>query len=209
MPALWDLQQTDDLATIRTPAVRIVFRRSADRWIHEIGPADGPPIAASLESPADSPTPGVVLSPVYQEVQHHSFDDDDRRVRLLLTGLLASHHFSAVLTVSVDDEGTTVDFDVADRCRDEVTSLAATYDVRLGPGELERAEPDSVVWSADRDGSDAGWSLSASEQSRVSIAERGPRSVQAQILATLAPKGVFTHRLRYGWRLATRSGLTR
>jgi len=207
MSALWELRQTDDLVTIRTPAVRIVFRRAEDRWIHEIGPVEGPPSIATLESGSGPEASARVLSPVYQEVQHHAFDDDDHRVRLLLTGLMDKHHFSAVLTVSTNDDGTSVDFDVADRCRADVTSLAATYDVRLAAGDLEAVDASSARWTDPNGGDD--WTITAAEPARLAIAERGPRAIQAQVLATLAPPGVFTHRLRYGWSLASRSGRTR
>ncbi|AMV36878.1 hypothetical protein VT85_05570 [Planctomyces sp. SH-PL62] len=195
--------------TIRTPAVRIVFRRAEDRWTHEFGRDQGPPLVAAIESGAGTADPSRVLSPVYQEVQHHAFDDDERRVRLLLTGLLHRHHFSAVLTVSTGDAGetTTIDFDVADRCRDAVVSLAATYDVRLGAGELQEADGFKIRWSGGALGEDA-LSFSAADGSLLAIAERGPRAVQAQALASLSP-GAFTHRLRYRWIWASRSDRTR
>ena len=205
---LWKLEQNDELVTIRTPAVRIVFRRAADRWSHEVGPDDGPARVASLESEADPADASRVLSPVYQEVQHHAFDDDERRVRLLLTGLLDRHHFSAVLTVSVDEGGaTTIDFDVADRCREPVASLAATYDVSLGAGELFQADGTSVRWAGGPLG-EAELAMVAADGASLALAERGPRAVQAQVLASLAP-GAFTHRLRYRWTWAVRSGRTR
>lgn len=203
--AAWELSEADELVTVRTQAVRVALRRTADRWIHEVGPADGPPWLATIEEPPESGDPSQVVSPVYQEVQHHAFDDDDRRVRLLLTGLLHKHHFSAVLTVQVDGDGTTVvDFDVADRCRDAVARLAATYEVRLGPGDLEAADPRAVAWSL----GDAALTLTAVDGTGLATAAKGPRSVQVQALASLTP-GSFTHRLRYRWTWATRSGLAR
>ena len=197
--ASWELHETDVLVTIRTPVVRVVFRRAEDRWTHEIGPVDGPPLVASLESPAEQPDPTPVLSPLYQEVQHHAADDDERRVRLLLTGLLHRHHFSAVLTVVADSAGGSVEFDVADRCRDTVSSLAATYDLRLGlPG------PDGSANVATWDGAlgETGLSLEAKHQGALALLERGPRALQAQVLAKLEP-GSFTHRLRYRWTWTT------
>ncbi|MDG3006378.1 hypothetical protein [Paludisphaera mucosa] len=206
--ASWNLDQTDDAVTIRTPAVRIVLRRAGDRWSHEIGLGDGPPLLASIEHGPDAGDPSQVLSPVYQEVQHHAFDDDDRRVRLLLTGLLHRHHFSAVLTVSTDDDGgAAIEFDVADRCRDVVSSLAATYEVRLGPGDLQEADETAVRWDGGPLG-DGRLTFTAIEASRLAIAGKGPRAVQAQALASLAP-GSFTHRLRYRWAWASRSCRTR
>ena len=80
------------------------------------------------------------MSPVYQELHRHTFaGDDDRGVCLLLTGRLFHHHFSAAVTVSADhdqDDAVIVDFDVADRCRADVSSLAATY---LVAPRLQRA----------------------------------------------------------------------
>ncbi|WP_165244453.1 hypothetical protein [Paludisphaera soli] len=206
--ASWDLEQDDELVTIRTACVRIVFRRSGDRWTHEIGPPEGPPLVAAIEGDPASDDPARVLSPVYQEVQHHPFDDEPRRVRLLLTGLRHRHHFSAVLTVSTDDDGaTTLDFDVADRCRDAVLGLAATYDVRLGAGEIQAADDAAIRWTLGA-GSETLVSLASADASRLAVAERGPRAVQAQALAGLIP-GAFTHRLRYLWTWASRSDRTR
>lgn len=202
--AAWELSESDELVTIRTQAVRVALRRTADRWVHEVGPADGPPWLATIENPPESDDPSQVISPVYQEVQHHSFDDDERRVRLLLTGLLHKHHFSAVLTVEVGDGATVVDLDVADRCREPVARLAATYEVRLGPGDLEDAASDAVSWSL----GDATLALAAIDGTGLATAGKGPRSVQVQALASLTP-GAFTHRLRYRWTWATRAGRTR
>jgi hypothetical protein len=203
--ALWELSESDELVTIRTQAVQVALRRVADRWIHEVGPADGPPWLATIENPPDAEDPTQIVSPVYQEVQHHAFDDHDGRIRLLLTGLLHKHHFSAVLTVEVDDAGgTVVDLDVADRCRDAVARLAATYEVRLTPGDLDDATPRSVTWSLDA----AALSMAAADGASLAIAARSPVSMRVQALASLTP-GSFTHRLRYRWTWATRSGLAR
>lgn len=200
----WDLQQSDDLMTIRTPTVRVALRLVGDRWVHEIAPVDAPPLLASIESGTDD-DPARVVSPVYQEVQHHAFDDDERRIRLLLTGLNHRHHFSAVLTVAVDDHGaTTIEFDVADRCRDAVSSLAATYEVLLGVGDLSDAADHQVRWT----GPTGSLVLRSSDGSRIVLADKGPRATQSQILAPLAAEG-FTHRLRYGWTWASASDRTR
>jgi len=191
----WELSESDERVTIRTQAVRVVLRRTADRWLHEIGPADAPPWLATIEHPPGSDDPSEVVSPVYQEVQHHSFDDDDGRVRLLLTGLLDKHHFSAVLTVEAGDDGVTiVDFDIADRCRGPITRLAATYEVGLGPGQLQDATPEAVSWATD----DGKLTLAAIDGTTLASAAKGPRAVQTQALAGLTPDS-FTHRLRYRW----------
>lgn len=203
--ASWELSEGDELVTIRTRAVRVDLRRVADRWIHEVGPADGPPWLATVENPPDADDPSQVVSPVYQEVQHHSFDDDERRVRLLLTGLLHKHHFSAVLTIEVDDSGATVvDLDVADRCRDAVSRLAATYEIRLAPGDLEDATPEVATWSL----GDAALTMAAIGGTGLATTAKGPRSMLAQAVAVISP-GTFTHRLRYRWTWATRPGTTR
>lgn len=200
----WDLQQSDDLVTIRTPSVRFVARLVGDRWVHEIAPTDGPPRLASIESGTED-DPERIVSPVYQEIHHHDFDDDESRVRLLLTGLHHRHHFSAVLTVSVDAQGaTTIEFDVADRCRDAVSSLAATYEVSLGIGDLDGASDQQARWTSPSDE----LALSALDDSRLVLADKGPRATQAQVLAALS-EGGFTHRLRYGWTWANDSGRTR
>ncbi len=201
--ASWELSEGDDLVTIRTPAVRVALRRDSDRWVHELGPADGPSWLASVEDSADSGDPARIVSPVYQEVHHHSFDDDDRRVRLLLSGHLHKHYFSAVLTVEVGDDGATViDFDVADRCRDQVARLAATYEVRLG--EPETAGPRAASWPL----GDAVLALAAGDGANLTTAAEGSRPARVEVVANLNP-GEYTHRLRYRWTWATRSGRAR
>ena len=107
---------------------------------------------------------------------------------------------SAVVTISDDPEragGVIVDFDVADRCRAEVASLAATYLVRLGSSELRDAGAHAIAWADDRLGPGA-LKLESDAGATLALAEAGRRCTRAQALARLED-GSFTHRLRYRW----------
>jgi triphosphoribosyl-dephospho-CoA synthetase len=97
-----------------------------------------------------------------------------------------------------------VEFDVADRCRAEVASLAATYLVRLGSNELRDAGAQSIAW-ADGQAGDGALTLESDAGATLALAEAGRRCARAQALALLEP-GSFTHRLRYRWRWATTAG---
>ena len=98
---------------------------------------------------SDRDDPARVVSPVYQEVQHHKLLDGPGLCGLL-TGQLAQHHFSAAVKLFRDVEQPdrlVVDIDVADRCRAPVESLAATYLVRLDSGALADASPRMIAWN--------------------------------------------------------------
>lgn len=211
-PVNWQCDESDDRVVIHGPDAQLTFLRLGDRWIHHVSfglreqtDAGLGELISTEESDPRQGDPTRVVSPVYQELHRHSFaGDDGRGVCLLLTGLLFHHHFSAVVTVTIDpdqDGAVVVDFDVADRCRAEVSSLAATYLVRLGSGSLRDADSKSVVWTGGRLGEGV-LSLRSEPGTSLALAEAGRQSMRAQALAHLAP-GSFTHRLHYQWRWAT------
>ena len=221
MPAMrptdWECEETDDRVMVRGPEARVSFLRLGDRWIHHLSfgrlgpehPDDAPEeLASSEETDPRQDDPARVVSPVYQELHRHTFaGDEGRGVCLLLTGKLFHHHFSAVVTISDDPEragGVIVDFDVADRCRAEVASLAATYLVRLGSSELRDAGAHAIAWADDRLGTGA-LKLESDAGATLALAEAGRRCTRAQALARLED-GSFTHRLRYRWCWATTAG---
>ena len=84
--------------------------------------------------------PTRIANPVYQELQLHG-PVTGSSLCLLLTGLSSNHHFSAAVTLSMDPARpgrVALDFDVADRCRSAVESLAATYLVAAHFGCADR-----------------------------------------------------------------------
>lgn len=198
----------DDLVDLRGGGLVVVFRKTGDRWIEAIqgvGPAAELVRALALEA-AD---PARVANPVYQEVQLHGATTRPP-LCLLSTGLSFDHHFSAAVTLSADPEALStirLDFDVADRCRSPVDSLAATYLVSLDSGALESADTGRIVWQVSS--SDRGrLELVAGPGASLTMAEAGRSATRVQILATIQP-GTFTHRLRYGWRWTRTGTLTR
>ena len=214
-PIDWQCEESDDRVVIHGPDAQVTFLRLGDRWIHHVSfglreqtDAGLDELISTEESDPRQDDPARVVSPVYQELHRHSFAGDDRRgVCLLLTGLLFHHHFSAVVTVTTDPDqngAVIVDFDVADRCRAEVSSLAATYLVRLGSSALRDADSESIVWTGGRLGEGV-LTLRSEAGAILALAEAGRQSTRAQALAHLAP-GSFTHRLQYQWRWATTAG---
>ena len=214
----WKCEETDDRVVIHGRDSRITFLRLGDRWIHYLSfgsrehpEADWESLASSEESDPQEGDPARVVSPVYQELHRHAYAGDDARgVCLLLTGKHFHHHFSAAVTISSDPDDARaiiVDFDVADRCRAEVASLAATYLVRLGSSELQDAAPTSILWTGGSLG-DGSLSLKSESETVLALAEAGRQSARAQALARL-DAGSFTHRLHYQWRWVTVSERTR
>ncbi len=211
-PIDWQCNESDDRVVIQGPDARVTFLRLGDRWIHHVSfgfrrqnDADLDELVSTEESDPQQDDPARVVSPVYQELHRHAFaGDQSRGFCLLLTGRLFHHHFSAAVTVSVDhdrDGAVVVDFDVADRCRAEVASLAATYLVRLGSSALRDADSESIVWTGGRLGEGV-LTLRSEAGAILALAEAGRQGTRAQAVARLAP-GSFTHRLNYQWRWAT------
>ncbi len=153
--------------------------------------------------------PRASAHPVYQEVQLHAAATGPT-VCLLLTGLWSQHHFSAAVTLALDPlrPGTmALDFDVADRCRMRVETLAATYLVALDSGSLIAAGPERIVWEIGPP-TPGRLELAAGPGASLTLAEAGRTATRVQVLATIQP-GTFTRRLRYGWRWTSADGLTR
>jgi hypothetical protein len=129
---------------------------------------------------------------------------------LLLTGLYFSHHFSAAVTFSTDPHlpaGDSLEFDVADRCRSPVESLAATYLVGLDSGALEAADRGRIAWCVGPP-NPGRLELVAGPQAALTLAEAGRKATRVQIVAAIQP-GTFTHRLRYSWRWTSAEGSIR
>jgi hypothetical protein len=213
-------EQTDDRYVIHGPGARITFARTGDRWTHHLAFgagrwADEPSsaLASAVESDLDRQDPARIVSPVYQEIQRHEFAGDKvRGLCVLLTGHLFQHHFSAAVSLFRDHDAPgfiVLEIDVADRCRAPVSSLAATYLVRLGSNDLADASAHAITWSGPAIGSGAGClELRCHPPGTVALAEAGRHATGVQVLAAIDP-AVFTHRLRYRWRWERRSDLTR
>ncbi len=150
-----------------------------------------------------------VASPVYQELQLHG-PGTGRSLCLLLTGSFFKHHFSAAVTLAMDPQRAgriRLDYDVADRCRSPVESLAATYLVGLDSRALASADTGRIAWHV-ASPTPGLLELVALSPASLALAEAGRRSTRVQVLASIQP-GSFTHRLRYGWRWTSDDELSR
>jgi hypothetical protein len=200
----------DDQASLGGHGFGVLFRRQGDRWTDIIfGPDPAGELAMSGFVAPDSVDSARVANPVYQEVQLHGPASGLSRC-LLLTGLSSHHHFSAAVTLSMNPLRTgrvLLDFDVADRCRTHVESLAATYLVGLDSGALVAANPECIAWDVGRP-TFGRLEVVAGPLASLAMAEGGRKATRVQVLATIHP-GSFTHRLRYGWRWTSADGLTR
>ncbi len=214
----WECHETDARTVIRGADWRITVLRRGDRWIHGLSfgdldriDAEGHPLISSVETDRDGDDSTSVASPVYQEMHRHSAPQSGARsIQLLLTGKHFHHYFSAVLTVAADpvDPGVMVfDFDVADRCRGDVSNLAATYLVRLDSSALQTADQESIHWTGGPLG-DGLLTFRVGSGGTPALAEAGRHSTRVQALARLQADS-FTHLLRHQWRWATASGRTR
>lgn len=216
--AAWKCEQTDDRVEIEGPDWRISIRRRGGRWLHGLSFGDFDPVEierwpliSSVESDRDAEDPTRVASPVYEELQRRDEPETSAKsVRLALSGKHFQHDFSAVLTVGDDPEepGTIVaNFDIANDCRGEVNSFAATYLVRLNSGALLSADSESIVWAGGPLG-DGTLTFRVGPGAALALAEAGRHSSRIQALAGLKADS-STHQLRYQWRWATASGRTR
>ncbi len=204
-------EESGDAVVMRGPNARITMARAAGRWTHHLAfgatSANDPeasPLISALESDPDSSDPTRVVSPVYQELQRHEFAGDRfRGICLLLTGHLFQHHFSAAVSLFRDPSDPAwivLEFDIADRCRAPVASLAATYQLRLDSGDLVDANPEAIRWRIAADGAaTSDLELRCDSPGSLAMAEAGRASTRVQALAGLDPT-LFTHRLRYQWR---------
>jgi hypothetical protein len=197
--------ERDDRAVMSGPGYQVTFMRTGGRWTHRLE-LDGIEVVVAVESDPERDDAARVVSPVYQEVQHHDFPNA-LGLCALLTGQLAQHHFSAAVRLFRDAEQPdhlVLDIDVADRCRATVERLAATYLVRLDSGTLVYGGPQMIVWNPGGP-FPAQLALIAEPPSVLALAEAGWHATRVQALAAIQP-GTFTHRLRYRWRWRTVPG---
>jgi hypothetical protein len=202
-------EETDERADMIGPGLGVGFVRTGDRWSHALTIPGGIEVARVVESQTDSDNPARIISPVYQELQKHE-PPGGAGLWLLMTGLWFDHHFSAAVSLTSDlarPDILTLEFDVADRRRGPIESLAATYVVRLDSGSLAEASPDRIAWNLD--GASPGrLELVADAACSLALAEAGRQAMRVQVLAAIQP-GNFTHRLRYRWRWTSSTALTR
>jgi hypothetical protein len=206
-------EESDDRIVIKASRARIAFIRCDDRWTHEIvlsdesgtgAPTPFPWLVKSQECAPDHADPQRIVSPVYQEIHRHQLPGDEcRAIRVLLTGRLFEHHFSAAVSVIRDPREPSfavLEFDVADRCRAPVQVLASTYVVAAGSSELTTAGPHAIAWMIPTPGAGrTRLEMSCESPVALAMAEAGRRATRVQALAAIDP-GLFTHRLGYRWR---------
>lgn len=163
--------ETEDGPAIVTPELRLRFRRLGDRWTYaiDVGPPHRPEdawptLAEPVEWESAAADPGRVVSPVYQEVQ---VQPDGAGALVLAVGQAGPHHFSAAIRVThtwgppnhADRHysHTSVEFDVADRCRAEVVAVECHYMVHDPPAvtHLGNSSDASSVEGFSRDWRDA------------------------------------------------------
>lgn len=180
----------------RAGGVALDFAWRDDRWVHEFGAEPGLmlPRAATVETHPHRADPARVVSPVYQ--QAHVETGADGSERMLMIGQSGPHHFSAAFTIRTDGHETTVDVDVADRCRSPIEAMAATYTVSPGEPPVDGDPERRFVWQ-----SPAGrCSLEVEPPARLAIESAGYGNVlMAQVVAGLDPAS-HTQRFRYRWR---------
>lgn len=203
--------QTDDRFVIDGPGASLCFTRLNGCWTHQLewlprsAGGTATPMVSSIEVEPGREEPARIVSPVYQELQRHELAGDRfRGVCVLLTGHMLRHHFSAAVSLyrQVDgDPSIVLEIDVADRCREPVLALAATYLVRLGSGDLVDASTQTIRWSQRTTGSEEPerrLELASDAPGSVALAEAGRTATRVQALAAINAAD-FTHRLRYRW----------
>jgi hypothetical protein len=194
----------DERASLQCLGFGAEFHRVGDRWTHTIfGCEPRVAWARSASVPSGSEDPARVGDPVYQELQLHE-NLPGSGVCLLLTGLSFNHHFSATVMLAPDPVqpgGIRLDFDVADRCRSNIASLAATYIVELDSGALADASPERIAWDT-AEPSAGRLELVVVPPATLALAEAGRKATRVQILGSIQPDA-FTHRLCYSWRWAS------
>jgi hypothetical protein len=196
------VESTTDRQELVTPHLRLRFDWLLDRWIHAIDLLRAGAwecVLESVESPPDEVLGGRVVSPAYQQSR---LETGQRGTQVLLLGQSGHHHFSAVFSMTELNDSVRVEVDIADRCREPVSSLSATYRLNLPATAIECADASLATWrTIDLGGSlDFGSFGPASDRSRIVLAESGRRML-AQAESAAAPSG-RTHRLYYFWRFA-------
>jgi hypothetical protein len=204
-------EESDDRAVMSGPGLRLVFARTGDRWTHrlELSGDSATGVACALESDPERDKAERVKSPLYQELHRHERASGPG-LCVLLTGRLFQHHFSASVSMRLDDDRTSslvLDFDVADRCRTPVEILAASYVMLFDSSALDDAGRDRIAWTAGRPCAGR-LELVADPACSLALAEAGRQASQVQVLAAVNP-AAHTHRLRYRWRWTSVPGLTR
>jgi hypothetical protein len=170
-------------------------------------------ISSEPELEIEPTAAACVINPVYQEFAQHVLAKDlGDGLCLLLTGSSFQHHFSAVFSLYRDrlsPSSIVLDVDLADRCREPIQKLAATYSVDYtgGQPELLDARPGAVAWRGGMLGEGL-LELRAQPQTRVERIEPRDLSASVQVEARIDPQ-TFTQRLHYQWRWTKRAGLTR
>ncbi len=203
--------ESDDRIVMSAGDFGVIFDQTGDRWTHRLvlDPAALHADARAIESEAERDAPARIPSPVYQEIHRHDLAGQTG-LCCLLTGLMFQHHFSAVVTLLADAEQPEtlgLDFDVADRCRTQVETLAATYLVTVDSGELADADPHRIVWTGGKLGQ-ARLELLAPPPAALALAEAGRQATRVQAVAHIDP-ATFTYRLLYRWRWTSASSVTR
>jgi len=208
-PLAW--QEGEDRAVVSGPGLRLAFARVGDRWTHSLELPQGSWVLLAQATEGDPQRDGArrVLSPLYQELYRHE-PAQGPGLCLLLTGRSFHHHFSAAVSLRGDPGQPgrlDIDFDIADRCRAPIDSLAATYSVGVSGGQLVDANPGRIAW--DPVGPDRGrLELIAEAPVTLALAEAGRHATRVQALAKIEP-ATFTQRLRYRWRWTSSSDRTR
>lgn len=156
--------------------------RDYERVVQSVEGVDFP------NSREDLPQP----SPVYQEIAHQ-VDGDNHS--FLLIGRHGHHHYSAVFALGSDETTTTLDVDVADRCRRPSHPLTCSYAVRSNLPEAESSR--------------ASWTLEPGGHVRIAFETRAgtaltlaDHSLGKGLVQAIAPASVDGHttRCRYVWR---------
>jgi hypothetical protein len=210
----------EDRKILATPGLRVVFEWLGDRWTNALEIADdsqmsqrerderywafwsGDEVAANVtwlrvaEAIEGADNPRSIVSPVYQDFHWQA---NARGGCGMLLGQSGPHHFSAVLSAS-STATTRIDFDIADRCREDVDALATTYQIAALASELIDAGPGHAAWDWTEKGRLDVWTLSGG----VAVAEGGARGQRAQISASPDPSNQ-THRIRYWWTWSPRT----
>jgi hypothetical protein len=193
----FQFEVAEDRRTLQAPGARLAFHWLGDRWTHtiEVGSLSAPGwlrVACAIEGDVRRDDSASAVSPVYQAIEPHAFE---LGARVLLTGQAGRHHFSAVVTARSERACSVLEFDVADRCRSPVHSLACTYEIPIGSTELIDAGPRRIEWGGGELGAGR-LELAAELPAHLTLAASSPRSCHTQVLAHVDPDS-FTNRCVY------------
>jgi hypothetical protein len=210
---LVELHESESERVITTAPVRLRLRREGDRWTHVFEVRRGgawSPCAASVES-IEGRDELAVVSPTYQEVQVAPGAREDQ-LALMLVGAFGRHYFAATVTVAANPRGlldhTQFVFDVVDRCRLRIRSLAATYALSVPRPRTANAEqlswcvpgsPETAVLLKAAPSPMGPCRLAAGEP------EGSPLIARVEAALPLGPlqPGPWSHRFVYSWAFAS------